>query len=56
MFSKRSFIAFSLLLFVVFGYGCRKQEEASASPGPLWKPSGNEGNIIGVINQRRRTQ
>jgi plastocyanin len=50
MFSQRSFIAFSLLLFTVFGYGCRKQEDASASPDPLWKPSGNEGSIIGVIN------
>jgi plastocyanin len=50
MFSKRSIIAFSLLLFTVFGFGCRKQEEASTPVGPLWKPSGNEGNITGVIN------
>lgn len=50
MFSKRRFILFSLFLFTAFGVGCSNKEEVSAPVGPVWKPAGNEGNIVGVIN------
>lgn len=49
MFSRRVIAAFSLILAVAIGAACGK--EATAPPAsPLWKPSGNEGNITGVIN------
>src|SRR6266536_2980454 len=49
MFSKRAAAAFSLILAFAFGAACGR-EETAAPAGPLWKPSGNEGNITGVIN------
>src|SRR4030095_3931835 len=49
MFSRRVIAAFSLILAFAFGAACGKEETAT-SAGPLWKPSGNEGNITGVIN------
>jgi plastocyanin len=49
MFSGRVIAAFSLILALAFGAACGKKE-AAAPAGPLWKPSGNEGNITGVIN------
>lgn len=52
MISRRVIAMFLLALTLAFGNaGCsKKQEEAApASAGPTWKPSGNEGNITGVI-------
>jgi plastocyanin len=47
MFSRRLIAAFISVL--AFGAACGK-EEASRGAGPLWKPSGNEGGITGVIS------
>lgn len=47
MFSRRVIAVFLLILALAFGKACGKEETAPA--GPLWKPSGNEGNITGVI-------
>jgi plastocyanin len=49
MFSWRVTAVFLLILASEFGAACGK-EDASRGAGPLWKPSGNEGNITGVIN------
>src|SRR5215475_14569431 len=49
MFSGRVIAAFSLILAFALGAACGKGETA-APAGPVWKPSGNEGNITGVIN------
>jgi plastocyanin len=49
MFSRRVIAAFSLILAIAFGANCGK-EGPTAPAAPLWKPSGNEGNISGVIN------
>src|SRR5262245_62967401 len=49
MFSRRVIAAFSLILAIAFGAACGKEGPA-APAAPLWKPSGNEGNISGVIN------
>jgi plastocyanin len=49
MFSRRVLAAFSLILAITFGAACGK-EETAAPAAPLWKPSGNEGRITGVIN------
>src|SRR5262245_26255499 len=49
MFSGRVIAAFLLILAPAFGAACGK-EESAAPAGPLWKPSGNEGNITGLIN------
>jgi plastocyanin len=48
MFSGRIIATLSLILALAFGSACGKQETA-APAGPLWKPSGKEGNITGVI-------
>lgn len=52
MFSRRVIAAFSLILAFALGAACGKggKEEAAAPAAPLWKASGNEGNITGVIN------
>jgi plastocyanin len=49
MFSRRVIAAFLLILAFALGAACGKGETA-APAGPLWKPSGNEGNVTGVIN------
>ncbi|HZF37806.1 MAG TPA: carboxypeptidase regulatory-like domain-containing protein [Blastocatellia bacterium] len=49
MLSRRVIAAFLLILAFALGAACGKGETA-APAGPLWKPSGNEGNITGVIN------
>jgi plastocyanin len=49
MFSRRVIAAFSLILALAFGAACGK-EETPAPAGPLWKPTGAEGNVTGVIN------
>ncbi len=49
MFSRRVIAAFLLILALALGAACGK-EETAAPTGPLWKPSGNEGAINGVIN------
>jgi Carboxypeptidase regulatory-like domain len=48
MFSKRSIILF-VLISTIFCISCGNKEEAVVPAGPLWKPSGNEGNITGFI-------
>jgi hypothetical protein len=48
MFSKRSIILFALIS-TIFCISCGNKEESVVPAGPLWKPSGNEGNITGVI-------
>jgi plastocyanin len=49
MYSSRVIAALLLILTFILGAGCGK-EETAAPAGPLWKPSGNEGAIIGSIN------
>src|SRR5262249_60422972 len=49
MFSGRVLAAFLLILASAFGAACGKEETATPA-GPLWKPSGNEGSVTGVIN------
>jgi plastocyanin len=49
MFSRRVIAAFLLILASAFGAACGK-EETSRGAGPLWKPSGSEGSITGVIS------
>jgi plastocyanin len=49
MFSRRVITVFLLNLAFAFGAACGK-EETSRGAGPLWKPSGIEGNITGVIS------
>jgi plastocyanin len=41
---------FLLVLLVSFGFGCSHQEKSAAPTGPLFKPTGNEGNVTGVIS------
>src|SRR5262245_60917543 len=49
MFFRRIIATFSLIVAIALGAACGK--EAPVAPAaPLWKPSGNEGNITGVIN------
>jgi len=48
MFSRRVIAAFLLILTFALGAACGK-EETSPGAGSVWKPSGNEGNISGVI-------
>lgn len=40
---------FALILLIALAANCGNKEEASAPAGPLWKPTGNEGNIVGTI-------
>lgn len=47
MFAKRMSVAL-LVLSVALSVSCNKHEETAA--GPVWQPSGNEGNISGAIN------
>jgi hypothetical protein len=49
MFSKRTIIMFALMLIINFAASCRNKEEAVVPAGPSWKPTGNEGNIVGTI-------
>lgn len=49
MFSRRVIAAFLFTVTIALGASCGK-EEVTAPAGPLWKPSGNEGNIAGVIS------
>ncbi len=49
MSAKRSIILF-VLIATIFCISCGSNEEAVVPAGPLWKPSGNEGNITGVIS------
>jgi len=50
MVSRRNIAIFLLALVVAAGIGCGKKEEvAPAATGPVWKPSGNEGNITGTV-------
>jgi plastocyanin len=49
MFSRRVIAAFILTLAIALGAACGK-EKTAAPAAPLWKPSGNEGNITGVIS------
>jgi plastocyanin len=49
MFSRRVIAAFILILAIALGAACGK-EKTAAPAAPLWKPSGNEGNITGVIS------
>jgi plastocyanin len=52
MFLWRVIAAFSLILALTLGAACGKdgKEGAAAPAAPLWKASGNEGNVTGVIN------
>src|SRR5262245_24657455 len=49
MFSGRVIASFLLILASTFSAACGK-EDTAAPAGPLWKPSGNEGSVSGVIN------
>jgi plastocyanin len=49
MLSRRVIASFVLILALAFGADCGKKEPTPTA-GPFWKPSGNEGNITGVIN------
>jgi hypothetical protein len=49
MFSKRAITLFALILITAFGASCGRREEATTPAGPVWKPTGNEGNIVGTI-------
>jgi plastocyanin len=49
MVSKQTIALFALILIVIFSASCGKKEEAVVPAGPLWRPSGNEGNIAGSI-------
>jgi plastocyanin len=49
MLSRRYIAVFSLILAITVGAACGKEGPA-APAAPLWKPSGNEGDISGVIN------
>ncbi len=49
MFSRRTIAAFLFTVTVALGVSCGKQETATPA-GPVWKPSGNEGNVTGVIS------
>ncbi len=49
MFSRRVIAVFLLILALASCAACGK-DETVAPADPLWKPSGNEGNITGVIN------
>lgn len=41
---------FALLsIAVITSISCAKKEESVISEGPLWKPTGNEGNVVGKI-------
>ncbi len=49
MFSRRVIVTLLLVLTILPGASCHKEE--TAQPGaPLWKPTGAEGSITGVIN------
>jgi plastocyanin len=48
--SLRIVILLLLILSAAFGFGCNHQEKTAAPTAPLWKPTGNEGSITGVIN------
>ncbi len=53
MFFIRVIAALLLILTIAFGAGCGKEETsapASQTQIQTWKPSGNEGNITGVIS------
>lgn len=49
MLANRYIILFALIA-AIFCVSCGSKEEAVVPAGPLWKPSGNEGNITGVIS------
>jgi plastocyanin len=49
MLSTRYLILFALVS-AIFCISCGNKEEAVIPEGPLWKPTGNEGNITGVIS------
>ena len=49
MFSKRVIAVFLLSLTIALVAACGKEKQA-APAGSYWKPSGNEGNITGVIS------
>jgi hypothetical protein len=48
MVSPRAFVLFAFLSTIILFVSCSRKE-VTAPAGPLWKPSGNEGNITGVI-------
>jgi hypothetical protein len=48
MFSKRTVALFAFISTIIFFAGCGRKD-ATAPAGPIWRPSGNEGNINGVI-------
>ena len=48
MFSKRAVVLFALISTIIFLVNCGRKD-VIAPAGPLWKPSGNEGNITGII-------
>jgi plastocyanin len=50
MFSKRAAVSLALVLAVALGASCGKKEESAVPAGPVWKPAGNEGNIVGAIS------
>jgi hypothetical protein len=45
----RTYILFALILMTAFAASCGNKEEAKGPTGPIWKPTGNEGNIVGTI-------
>jgi hypothetical protein len=49
MLSRRVIASFSLILAITLCAACGK-EKATTPAAPVWKPSGNEGNISGVVN------
>src|SRR5262245_45918816 len=53
--SKRMIAMLLLTGMIVLAASCGSKEEMNGKPadapaGPLWKPSGNEGNIVGTIS------
>lgn len=50
MFSKRSIVFFTFALILLFATNCGGKEEAPAPTGPVWKPTGAEGAVTGVIS------
>ncbi len=53
MISRRMFAVFLLVLtagFVSISCGGKQQETAPANAGPVWKATGNEGNVTGIIS------
>ena len=50
MFSRRAIAAFLFTVTIALSVSCGKEETSAPAGGPVWKPSGAEGNITGVIS------